>query len=415
MQNSVIAAVDFGSKKLSASLGIVGEEELNIIGSFCLPSIGIEKGFITNEEKCKKVLNKLLERLQESSKEIINNIYVGISSRGLRTTEVSSIITLKEGKVTRNAINTAIERGRKKAAFIDGEEIADVVINFFTIDGKVIYEDVNGFMGNNLEVNLTIIIGKCDELDKFRRVIKNSGYNLKGFIVNIFAGKNVFLQGRNAIETRALIDIGGGVSDIVIFSNGIPKYLSNIPFGGNNITRDISICGEYSLGEAENIKIICASNYESIHEDDTEDEVVKIGISKVSKTLLYQVARARIEEMLNIANKELKKSSYYQGICSIIIYGDGLSYFQNINLLVGKEFEKKTKIITKDYLGMKNSSNITSLAIVKEIFDRMSLLKEDLIKIEEKFEDDKINRHDLNEKSKVNLINKIKGFLSEIF
>jgi cell division protein FtsA len=411
MQNAIIAAVDFGSKKLSVSLGILGEEEVNIIESFCLPTVGMEKGFITNEFKCQKVLTKLLESIQSSTQEKIHNIYAGISSRGLRTTEISSAITLKDGKVTRNAIKKATEKGSRKATLIEGEEIVDVVINFFTIDGKVMYEDVNGWIGNTLEVNLTIIMGPIDELDKFRKVIKDSGYNLKGFIVNILAAKKVFLQGRNALETRVLIDIGGGVTDIAVFNNGVLKNLGNIPVGGNNITRDISICGKYSLGEAENIKTICSSNYESIYEDDTQEELVEVGTSKVQKTLLYQVTKARIEEMLKIANEELKKSSYYQGICSIIIFGDGLSCFQNIDLLTDKEFEKKTKIITKDYLGMKNSSSITSLAIVKEVFDRMSLLKEDITKIEV----ETINEQDSIGKSRDGIINKFKSFLSEIF
>jgi len=411
MQHSIIAAVDFGSKKISASIGIVGDEEVNIIESACLRSLGMEKGFIINELKCQKVLTKLLEGLQNSTKESFNNIYVGISSRRLRTTERSSLVTLKDGKVTSNAIKKAMEKGSRKTTLIEGEEIVDVIINFFTLDGKIIYEDVNGWMGNTLEVNLTIIMGPVDELDKFRKIIKESGYNLKGFIVNILACKKVFLQGRNAIETRALIDIGGGVSDISIFNNGIIKYLGNIPVGGNNVTRDISICGEYSLGEAENIKMISSSNYEGMYQDDTQDELLEIGTSKVSKTLLYEVTKARIEEILKIINDELKKSSYYEGICSIIIYGDGLSCFQNINLSVEKEFDKKTKIITKDYLGTKNSSSITSLAIVKEVFDRFNLLKEDINKIEV----EKINKQDLTEKSKDSLINKIKGFLGEIF
>lgn len=411
MQDEVIVAVDFGSKKLSASLGILGGEEVDIIESFCLPSAGMEKGFITDEVKCGKVLNKLLESLQNSTQESINNIYVGISSRGLKITEISSLIALKEGKVTSNAIKRVIDKGGKKVTLFEGEEIADVVINFFTLDGKVIYEDINGRLGSTLEVNLTIIIGPSNELDKFKRVIQEVGYNFKGFIVNILAGKKAFIQGMSAFETMALIDIGGGVSDIAIFSHGVPKYISAFLLGGNNITRDISICGEYPVGEAETIKVISSGNYESIYRDDTTDELIEIATSNVPKTLLYEVTKARIEEMLKIAKKELKNSSYYEGLCSIIIYGDGLSYFENIQLLVDKEFDKKTKIITKDYLGVKNASSITSLAIAKDVFDRLSLLKEDLNKIEV----EKTNKQDLTEKSNNNLISKIKGFLVKFF
>jgi cell division protein FtsA len=186
--------------------------------------------------------------------------------------------------------------------------------------------------------------------------------------------------------------------------------------GGNNVTKDLAICGKFSVGEAENIKLICSSNYENIYKDESIEDIVDIGTSKVSKTLFYEVTKARLEELLKIVNDGLKNTSYYRGICSIIIYGDGISYYQNIFDLV----KKNTKIITKDYLGMKNSFNVTSLAIVKDVFDNLKLLSENSTEIEEKIEVEYLLNEMKDEKSFEKtkggiLISKLKSFLKDIF
>jgi cell division protein FtsA len=418
MHNEIIAAVDFGSSKLSASLGKFEEEEVNILGTSFLQSQGIEKGFITDEVKCGKALKNLLNKLEDTTNVSIKEIYAGISARGLRIVEVFPGIKLKEDKVSIKHIKSAIEKSKKLVNLLDGEEVVDTIINYYSLDNKI-SDDVIGWLGDVLKVNITVVLGPSSDLNKFKRVVDYSGYIFKGFKVNIIVGRKIFLEEKNYMNPKVLIDIGGGTSDFALFNNGTLKYINNVPIGGNNVTKDLSICGKFSIGESENIKLICSSNYETIYNDKSIDEFVDIGTSKVSKTLFYEVTKARLEELLSVVNGGLKNSSYYQGICSIIIYGDGISYYQNISSLVENEFEKKAKIITKDDLGMKNSFNITSLAVVKDVFDFMKLLSENSTVVEEKT-DKKYLLNDMDdkkpfEKPRGGVLCKLKSFLGDIF
>lgn len=428
MHGELIAAVDFGSKKLSASLGLIGKEELEIYGTHFCESMGIEKGFITNEVRCEEALNKLLSDLQESTRRKVTHVFVGISNRGLRLTEVSAKINLNEGKVTNHSIEKIMDKCRKIVTLYDGEEFVDCIVNYFSIDNKVVDGNIVGWHGSTLEVNSSVIVGPMNELEKFKNVVKNLGYVFEGFLVNVVSGRKAFLEGDNSEDLNVLVDVGAGTTDMAIFNKGVLKYIDNIPVGGNNITRDLSICGEISLGEAENIKIISSSSYENIYNDKDREIQAEIGAVSISKELLYEVIKARIEEILKITHKKLKNSSYFQGFCSIIFYGDALNYFENINSLMKNEFSNKIKVVTKKDLGMKNSSNITSLVILKDVFDRFNILSKDIEvneaieiekkieeKLEEKIENEKISKRHLSKKAKEGFMTKIKGFLRERF
>lgn len=417
MHNEKIAAVDFGSKKLSISFGNMEKDSLDIVGYLNSASKGIEKGLIKDEEKCKEAFLDLITAFEKKIGEPVDEIYAGISTRNVRIKEALPEVLLREGKVRSKDINKAIEKGKTLIELNEGEEIIDFTINFYVLDENPIFNSIVGWMGQNLKVSVTYFIGDKKEVEKFKKVITSSGKIFKGYILNIYSGKQVFLNGKNSDGVKALVDVGAGISDYVIFKNGIVKEVGNIPLGGNNITYDLAICGEYSKGEAENIKVICSDNYETLYENRNEKDTITIGTSEVSKTFLYEVTRARLDEMLKLINAKLKKSSYYEDICSIILYGDGITYYENIEKMINDEFDKEVKGITNEYLGMKNSLNITSLAIVKEVSDRLYLLKEDT-KSEKEIE------YLLNEKKETeqpkfeednSIVRKIKKVLGDIF
>jgi cell division protein FtsA len=292
----------------------------------------------------------------------------------LRLTETSITIRLNEGIVRGKDISSALIGSASRVSLVEGEEIVDTIVNYYDVDGKIIDEDIIGCKGENLTLNLSVIIGPSNELVKFKNIIKESGYKFKGFLANVVIGRNIFLQGKSSMGVKVLVDIGSGTTDIAIFSNGILKYLKCIPVGGYNITKDLSLCSDLKMVEAENVKTISSLNYQSLYNDNNADDIIQIGTSKISKRLFYEVTEARLEEILKFVNAEVKNTSYCEGLCSIIIYGNGIIYYENIQELVKVHIEKKAVVATSDYLGMKNTANITSLAGIKEIFERVQLL-----------------------------------------
>ena len=422
MHEFLISAVDFGSKKISASLGKEFEDDIDILGTANTPSSGIEKGFIQDEEKCVISLKEAIHKLEQKTNKKIESVYCGISCRGLRITETNVSIILSEGKVRGIDLKKAIE-SNSEFTLLDGEEIVDTIINYYILDEKILYENIIGYRGNDLKINLTLVIGPKNELMKFKQVVKAAGYEFKGFIVNSIAGKNIFLQGKKSMGVKVIVDIGGGTTDISIFRNGVLKYIKSIKIGGNNITKDISICGKLSLDESENLKKILANKYETILNDSEINEELEVGATKISKSLFYEVTKARIEEILKYVNNEIKNTSFCEGMCSIIIYGDGITYYENVARIAKEQIDKNITIADSKYLQMKNTANISSLAIVKEIFDRFKLIASDPVKDE--FEvaiNEKINRdYDILEEDESIMDNekgffaKIKSFIKEIF
>lgn len=418
MQQEIITAVDFGSRKLSAAIAVKNKEELEILGVKSCKSIGIEKGLLTDVEKCRNVVVNLLKELSEKTKEEPKNIAVGISSNKVRITETTVKVDLFEERVASEDIRRALEKGQKSIIVSNDEAVIDILVNFYILDGKVIYKDVINWKGNTLEINLTLVIAEKKEIQKYYELFKGTEYNIEFIKLNILSGKQIFLNEKNFIGDIALVDIGAGNIDIALFSNGIPKNISNIPIGGNNITNDLAICGNFSFLEADNMKKIYSSNYKSIYKDNSLKDEIEVGTIKVSKELFYEVTNARIEEILSHINIKLKNTGHYDRICSIILYGDGVNYFEDINEIVRKIFKIKAKVIRKTDLGIKNQENITSLAIAKEVYDRLNLLDyKNVVLTNKANENEKISEPEnlhINE-SKNHILKKVKGFFDKIF
>lgn len=421
MLQEIITAIDIGSKKLSATIAVKNKSnELEILYTKSCKSLGIEKGCIVDAEKCRESTEILLKELEEKTKLNIKDITLGISSRKLRITEMTVKVELKDGKVTKESLIEGLNKAKKEFVLSDDEVIIDEIVNFYMINNQVIYKDIINWRADNFDINLTLVIGIKSEIEKYYDVFKDSKYNLSCIKSNIVTGKQVFLSEYKYDGEVALVDIGAGEIDIAVFdNNGIIKSMSSIPVGGNNISNDLAICGEFSFLEADNIKNIYSSSYKTLYQDNSIPDEIEVGTVNVSKDLFYEVTNARIEEILNHVHMELKKSGHYDRICSIILYGDALGYFEDITEIVSKIFKIRIKIIKDIDLGMKNSENITSLALVKEVYDRLILLGDNKIipnnKKEEKEIVDKDTKNLHNNEDENHILNKLKSFFNKIF
>ena len=416
MQQEIITSIDFGSKKFSATIAVRGKENLDILAVKSCKSIGIEKGILIDSEKCKANVLNLLSELEIKTGKNVKGIAIGISSNKVRITETTVIIELDEDKVKSHDIIKALKKAQNSITISNDESIVDILINFYILDGKVIHKDILNWKGKRLEINLTLVIAEKKEIQKYYEIFKDTKYNIDFIKLNILAGKQIFLSEKNSMEYIALVDIGAGITEIAVFNNGIPKSVSSIPVGGNNITNDLAICGEFSFLEADNIKKIYSSNYKSLYIDDSLPDETEIGTIKVSRKLFYEVVNARIEEILSHINMKLKNTGHYDRICSIILYGDGINYFEDIGEIIRKIFKIKTQVVRKKDLGIKNPENITSLAIAKEVYDRLNLL-EDAIIVPTNKSNDKINEKECLHNIEVenHILKKIKVFFGKIF
>lgn len=417
MQQEIITSLDFGTQKLSATVAIREKDELKILGVQSCKSAGIEKGLLLDIDKCRDVAVSLLKDLEKKMTVKSERISIGISSNKVRVTEVSTVVNIQE-KVTSADIRKALKNAQRDFILSDDESIVNVLINFYILDNKVIRKDILNWKGSKLEINLTLVIAAKSEIEKYYELFRKTEYNIGSIKLNILVGKQVFLNEKNSMESIVIADIGAGTTDIALFTDGIPKSINSIPIGGRNITKDLAICGKFSFLKADNMKKIYSSNYKALYLDNSLEEEIEVGTTKVSRKLFYEVVNARIEEILSHINIKLKNTGHYDRICSIILYGDGVNYFEDIDEIVRKIFKIKTKVIRKNDLGIKNSENITSMAIAKEVYDRLNLLEDDNIILTNKHNDNKVineKEHLHNNEGENHILKKVKVFFDKIF
>ncbi|MGL4875711.1 MAG: cell division FtsA domain-containing protein [Clostridium sp.] len=426
MQEFLITAVDIGTHKISTSMGYSKKgEDVEILGSSCVNVRGVENGVIVNEDKCRIYFEEALSKLEEKTGKKINDIYMGLPVNNIIHYEIPAQIVV-EDIVKVKDVKKILDEVKAKVEPKEGYEIIDIIINYYKIDGKSSINTVVSKKGVVLELNLSVIQVKSEVLNTYRKLIKGTKYSIKGFIINQIALRKIFFSEKMLKEDLALVQIGNNSTEISIIEKKGLKELISIPLGGKNITNDLSICLALPLFEAESIKEEFSLSYKSAMRDKGAKEVLIKG-KNVDKELFYNVCEARIEEILNYVKNELKKARNYKDICSIILCGDAITNFEGVNEVIHQKFrDKKIMLATKNDFGMQNISNITSLAIVKEVHDRLELIYEENLNFTRQFnvketeeesyrkEKEKEERKKAESENK-SIIGKLKSFLGDMF
>lgn len=378
MQEFLVTAIDIGTQKISASCGLssIGKE-VEILGSSCVYSKGVEKGKIADVEKCKEAFLEALDNLEKDIDREIKDIYIGLPAEDIKIQE-SNFEENINGVVSPKVLRDSLEYIRENTFVNEDEEICDIFINYYKVDDKLSLNLAETLEGNKLLINATVVTCKKDVIKKYMDLCIGTRYTIKGFIVNIISLKKIFFF-RDQLGERVMVESGAALTEVAIFKDGIVKELFSIPLGGNNITSDLSICGGLSIKEAEEMKCEYSNNYKTLYSEKDEKELTLNG-KRIHKELFYKVCEARIEEILNYVNNELKNTGHFDNLCSIILCSDSLTNFENINELSKEIMNDRVRIFTKNDFGMQNFSNITSLAIVKEVHDRVELICEDFTK-----------------------------------
>ena len=220
MLQEIITAIDIGSKKLSATIGVKNKSnELEILLTKSCKSVGIEKGTIVDINKCREAIEKLLKELEETTERNIKNVTVGISSRKIRITEITVKVDVKDGKITQESLMEGLDKAKREFLLSEEEIIIDEIINFYIINNQVVYKDIINWKADSFEMNLTLVIANKSEIDKYNEIFKNTKYKIDSIKSNIITGRQIFLSENKYDGEYALVDVGAGVVDISVFDD----------------------------------------------------------------------------------------------------------------------------------------------------------------------------------------------------
>lgn len=410
--------MDIGSNSICATLATTENEDFEIIHTVSVKSQGITKGVITDINLASEAVRNCSEKLSSATNLDLKDYYVGISNSQCRVIESIgySYICSSENIIESEDIYRSIEEA-KKISMHNDEEILDILIESFIIDGETITKNPMNLKGEKLEVVTSIILCKKEIINSYRNVFLLSKLNIKGFLLNSNSLKSILLNERTLGLNTLIIDVGAECTDLAYYEKNQLKFISSSVVGGENISRDLSICAKIPFEEAEKIKLQFSENYRTIFKKGLVNGL-KVSDSSLDDELYYYVVNARLDEISKICYKNLLEGGIVDSINEIFIIGEGITNFEDIKYVFEDIFKKKVFIVTKNQLGLQNSSIINSIGIVKDAFDKVKLevdikilQAQKIKKIENKFEEENIK----TDSKKKSWLKNLKRLIDDIF
>jgi len=427
----IISALDIGTTKIVAIIAELVDDKTTIIKGFGeSKSIGVSKGMVVNINKTIESINQAISKAEEMSGLKLDKITVGIASHHIKSKKESVKIVFDDDNhtLTNNDINTLTDKLWDIELPV-GEEIIGVYNQSLYLDNNKINNDSVGITGKVLKGNYNIITGKRASSNNIRKCITDSGKKVNKLILEPIASSYAVLTPRERKLGVALIDIGGGTSDLAIFKDDAMVYSAVIPFAGNNITKDISTMFKILENQAEEVKIKIGR---ALPESAELNNHVSVKISpeqsiNISEHNLSTVIRARILEILSIIDNKITASGLKKEIgVGIVITGGG-------SLL--KDLKQIAKIVFNDIDVRIGKPNLDSVTINKSfdinidnpkystVLGLLDTAKEEILAINKNQETEKPdteNTDDFDEdednlKSAKNKTNSIKNFFNKLF
>ena len=375
MEKNISVGLDIGTTKIVAMVGARNEfNKLEILGIGKSQSLGVHRGVVNNiTQTIESIKYAIEEAKMESGEENINEVVVGIAGQHIRSLQHSDYITREnpDKVIDNNDIDELINQVYK-LVMLPGEEIIHVLPQDFKVDGQSEIKEPIGMYGSRLEANFHIVVGQVSSIRNIGRCIKSSGLEMADITLEPLASADAVLSNEEKEAGIALIDIGGGTTDVAIFKDGIIRHTAVIPFGGNVITEDIKEGCSIMGNQAEQLKVKFGSAWPG---ENKETEIVAIpGLlgrdpKEISLKTLSKIINARVVEIIeqvyleikNYGNDEAKKKL----IGGIVLTGGG-SQLKHLKQLVEYVTGMDTRIgFPGEHLAgdTKNSSPIFSTAV----------------------------------------------------
>jgi cell division protein FtsA len=341
-QEQLAVGLDIGTTKIVAMLGTKNEYgKLEIVGVGKSKSQGVHRGVVNNITQTIQSIQAAAQEAEAISGKKITSVVVGIAGQHIRSLHHSDYITRTNADEVIDAAD--IERLKNqvfKLVMLPGEEIIHVLPQEYKVDGQAEIKEPIGMYGGRLEANFHVVVGQVSSIRNIARCVKSAGLDFGGITLEPLASADAVLSQEEKEAGVALIDIGGGTTDLAIFKDGIIRHTAVIPFGGNVITEDIKEGCSIIEKQAELLKIKFGSAWPGENKD---NEIVSIpGLrgrdpKEITLKNLSKIIHARVTEIIEQVYAEIKNYGHEEQkkklIAGIVLTGGG-SQLKHLKQLV---------------------------------------------------------------------------------
>ncbi len=341
-KGDIIVGLDIGTTKIGCVVGeVTPAGAIDIIGIGTSQSRGLRKGVVINIDSTVESIKKAVEEAELMAGVEINTVYTGIAGGHIRGFNSRGVIAIKDKEVTQADIDRVIDAAKAVAIPMD-REVIHVLPREFIIDDQDGIREPLGMSGVRLEAEVHIVTGAVTSAQNIVKSCKRAGLEVSDIVLQQLASSHACLTEDEKDLGAALIDIGGGTTDIAIFIQGSIWHTSVLSLGGNHVTNDIAVGLRTPTPEAEKIKLKFGCALTSMVRSEETIEVPSVGGRKprtLSRQILCEIIEPRAEEILTLAHQEIKKAGFEEMIASGVVLTGGSSILEGMPELAEQIFD----------------------------------------------------------------------------
>jgi cell division protein FtsA len=350
----LIVGLDIGTSKVVALVAEITQEgRFNVIGIGSQESKGMRKGVVVNIEETVATISRVLQEVELMADCKVKDVYTGIAGSHIKSFNSNGMVAIKDKEVTPMDIDRVIETARAMPIPAD-QEILHILTQEFIIDDQDGIREPIGMSGFRLEVKVHIVTGAVSAAQNIVKCVRHCGLEVNDLVLQPLASSYAVLSEDEKDLGICLIDIGGGTTDLAIWTQGAIRHTSVIPIAGDQITNDIAMALRTPTREAEDIKrkYGCALSQLA----DPEDVLDVVGVDdrplrKLSRRALADVIQPRVEELFELIQAELRRSGFEDVLSSGIVLTGGASVMPGMIELGEEIFHMPVRLGVPKYYG----------------------------------------------------------------
>ena len=352
-ERNLIVGLDIGTSKVVSLVGeIKSDNSIEIIGIGSHPSRGLKKGVVVNIESTVKSRQRAVEEAELMAGCEIHSVYAGIAGSHVRSLNSHGIVAIRNKEVTAEDVDRVIDAARAVAIPAD-QKILHILPQEFIIDNQEGIREPVGMAGVRLEAKVHIVTGAESAAQNIVKCVQRCGLAVDDVVLEQLASSYSVLADDEKELGVCLVDIGGGTTDIAVFSGGAIRYTAVIPIAGDQVTNDIAVSLRTPTQHAEEIKMKYACALSQLAHADETIEVPSVGDRpprRLARQTLAEVVEPRYEELFQMVRMELQRSGYEEVIAAGVVLTGGSSKMEGAVELAEEVFHMPVRLGTPQHI-----------------------------------------------------------------
>lgn len=354
-ESNLFVGLDIGTTKVVALVGEVDANgHINVVGIGSYPSRGLKRGIVINIDATVQSIKQAIKEAELMAGCEIHSVYTGIAGSHIRSINSHGIVAIRDREITQTDIDRVIDAAKAVAIPAD-QKILHILPQEFIIDSQEGVREPIGMSGVRLEAKVHIVTGSVSAVQNIVKCVERCGLHVSDIVLQQLASSSSVLTDDEKELGVCLVDIGGGTTDIAIFTEGAIRHSAVIPIAGDQVTNDIAVALRTPTKQAEEIKMRYASAIDRMIESEANIAVPSSSsqrpVREVPLKFLVNVVGARYEELFALVQAELKRSRFTDLIGAGIVLTGGASKIDGVVELAEQVFQLPVRVGVAQNIG----------------------------------------------------------------